>query len=137
MSLEVRGRGVGLGRTGVLGGLAGKRRPLPPRRVSSLAVTELRDLVGEGGVDLCGSLRERVEQLGRRAGDLRLAVLDRSPGNAVAVGELGAQHRLVQPAERALLALQVPGIEGHPSPIGRLDLGGDDDVGVELRVVLP
>jgi hypothetical protein len=51
------------------------------------------------------------------------------------VGELGAQHRLVEAAERALVTLEEAGVERQPSLVGGLHLGGDDEVGVQLRVV--
>ena len=72
-----------------------------------------------------------------QAGDLGLAVDDRLPADPVAVGQLGAQHRLVQAAQHPLVALQVAGVERQPPPVVGLDLGRDDGVGVHLRVVGP
>ena len=52
-------------------------------------------------------------------------------------GELGPQHRLVEAAEHPLVPLQVAGVEGQPAAVGCLDLGRDDGVGVDLRVIGP
>ncbi len=89
------------------------------------------------GFDLGGALGEHLEQLVGDTVDLGLALHDRSPGDAIAVGELGPQDRLVQPADGLLGLLRVVAVEGHPPPVRGDDLGGDDGVGVELRVVLP
>ena len=59
------------------------------------------------------------------------------PGDAEAVGELGAQGGVVDPADRALLLLEEPGVERQPPPGRVLDLGRDDGVGVQLRVHRP
>ena len=101
------------------------------------ALAELVDLVGQRVVDVAGPLREHVEQLVGDAGDLGLAVDDRSPVDAEAVGELGAQHRLVEAAEHPLVPLQVAGVERQPATVGGLDLGRDHGVGVDLRVIGP
>ena len=109
---------------------AGERRPLPLRRVPPVETPELVDLVGEGGVDLGGALRERVQELGGHAGDLGLSIFDRPPDDSIAVRELGPQHRLVQAAQCPLVTLEVAGVQRHPAALRRLDLGGDDDMGV-------
>ena len=134
---QVGDRLAGLAGPGVGGGFAGHGRPLPAGRVPALPGSELLDRVGQCCVDLRRALREHLQQLGRDAGDLGLAVDDRPPGDAVAVGELGAQHRLVQAAQHPLVPLQEPGVQGPPPPIDGLDLGRDHGVGVELRVVGP
>jgi hypothetical protein len=129
------GRCAGFGSARVLGGLPSEGGALPPGRVSTLPRPELADLDRQELVDLAGALGERGEQLGGHADDLGLALDDRTPGDAIAVGELGPKHRLVQAAEGSLLALEGAGVERHPPSRG-LDLGGDDDVAVELGVVL-
>ena len=54
--------------------------------------------------------------------------------DAEAVGELGSEGGVVDPADRALLVLQEPGIQREP-PAGRvLDLRRDHRVGVQLRI---
>ena len=93
------------------------------------------DLVGERSVDRHGPLGEDVEELVGDAGDLGLAVADRQPVDAEAVGELVAQHGLVEAAEHALVPLEVAGVERQPAAFRRVDLGGDDRVGVDLRIV--
>ena len=60
-----------------------------------------------------------------------------SHADPVAVGQLGAQHRLVQAAQHPLVALQVAGVQRQPPPVVGLDLGRDDGVGVQLRVIGP
>ena len=128
---------AGLAAAGVGGRFAGHGGPLPAGRVPALPVPELVDLDGQRGVDLGGPLREHLQQLGRDAGDLGLAVDDRPPRDPVAVGELGPQHRLVQAAQHPLVPLQVAGVQRQPPPVGGLDLGRDHGVGVQLRVVGP
>ena len=73
----------------------------------------------------CGPLREHLQQLGRHAGDLGLAVDDRLPADPVAMGQLGAQHRLVQAAQHPLVAFQVAGIQRPPPTV----------LGLHLRVM--
>ena len=57
--------------------------------------------------------------------------------DAVAGGELGAQHRLIQPTERPLEALQHAGVERQPATVLGLHLGRDHHMGVQLRVIEP
>ena len=115
----------------------GQRGAFPPRRVSAFALAELVELVGERGVDVGAALGEHVEQLVGDAGDLGLTVDDRPPLDAEAVGQLGAQHRLVQAAEHPLMPLQVAGVERVPAAVGGLHLGRDHGVGVDLRIIGP
>ena len=82
-------------------------------------------------------LENTDEQLVGDAGDLGLPVDDRPPRDPEAVGQLGAQHRLVQPAEHPLMPLQVAGVERPPAAVVGLHLGRDHGVGVDLRVVGP
>jgi hypothetical protein len=133
---EVAGGCAGLGGAGVARGLAGEGGAFPARGVPPFAVAERGDLVGQRGVDLGGALREHLKQFGGHAGDLGLAILDRSPCDAVAVAQLGPQHRLVEPADGALVALEVAGVQRHPLPVRSAHLGRDNDVGVDLGVVL-
>ena len=116
-------------------GFASQRRQSPAGRVSTLALPELIDLRRQLGLDLAGSLRERFDQFAGNAGDLGLTIDDLLPGDAVAMRQLGAEHRLVQPAKHALVPLEVAGVERHPSAFLGLDLGRDHGVGVQLRVV--
>jgi hypothetical protein len=134
---QVRDGLAGLARPGVGGGLAGHGGPFPAGRVPAFPGSELFDGVGQCCVDLRRAFRERLQQLGWDAGDLGLAVDDRPPRDAVAVGELGPQHRLIQAAQRPLVPLQEPGIQGPPPPIDGLDLARDHSMGVDLRVVSP
>ena len=53
------------------------------------------------------------------------------------VGELGTEDGLVETADHPLVSLQVAGIERVPAAVGGLDLGRDDGVGVDLRIVGP
>ena len=85
--------------------------------------------------DVGGPLGERVQELVGGAGDLGLAVDDRLPGDAEGVGELAAQHGLVEGAEHALVAFDVAGVEGQPAAVDSLHLRRDQRVGVELWVV--
>jgi hypothetical protein len=133
---EVAGGCAGLDGAGVARRLAGERGAFPARGVPPFAVAERGELVGQRGVDLGRALRERRQQPGGHAGDLGLAVLDRSPGDAVAVAQLGPQHGLVEPTQSALVALEVAGVQRHPLPVGAAHLGREDDVGVDLGVVL-
>ena len=94
---------AGLGGAGVGGRLPGDGGPLPAGGVPSFPFPEGVQLDGQRGVDLGGALGEHLQQLGGAAGDLGLTVDDRPPRHPVAVGQLGAQHRLVQAAEGPLL----------------------------------
>lgn len=127
---------VGLVGSAVLGGAPGEGGALPAGGVPALPVPELGQCHGDGVVDLDGALREHGEQLGGDPGQFRLAIRDRSPSDTEAVRELGAQHRLVEAAEGALLALEVASVEREPAAVGGPHLGGDHDVGVQLGVVL-
>ncbi len=104
-------------------------------RFATVGLDELRDAVVHLDGDVVGAFGELVQQLGRDTGDLGLAVDDGIERDAVAGGQLGAQDRLVEVAERLLVSLQHSPVEGVPAAVGGLDLGGDDDVGVELWVV--
>jgi hypothetical protein len=53
------------------------------------------------------------------------------------VGQLAAQHRLVEAAEHSLMALQVAGVECPSAAVVGLHLRRDDDVGVDLGVIGP
>ena len=113
----------------------GQRGAFPPGRLATFPVPEVVELVGERDVDVGAALGEHAEQLVGHAGDLGLAVDDRPPLDAEPVGELGAEDGLVEAAEHPLVPLQVAGVERVPAAVGCLDLGGDDGVGVDLRVV--
>jgi len=96
---------------------------LPLVRVASGAFGEVGDLGGERSIDLVGALGEGGQQVAGHGGHLGLAVLDGSPGDAEAVREFVAQHRLVEAADHPLVLLQVAGVERHPASVGGLHLG--------------
>jgi hypothetical protein len=121
---------------GVLGRLPLQRRTLEASRCPPIPIHELLDVVGERLVDLDAALRERLQQIRRDAGDLRLSVHNLTPGEPEPGGELRAQQRLIQPAQHALMTLQVSGVQREPAAIQRLRLRGDDGVGVDLGVVI-
>ena len=81
------------------GRLPGERSTFPAGRVPTLTLTELRQLHVAQRLHLRGPLREHSEQLGRDAGDLGLAMHDRSPHDAELVEHLGPQRGLVEAAE--------------------------------------
>jgi hypothetical protein len=128
---------AGLVGAGVSRRLPSEGGPLPRRRIPPLPPPELPHLGGQGVVDLGGALGEHLQQLPADAGDLGLPVHDRLPLHPIAVGELGPQDRLVQAAQHPLVALQVAGVQRQPAAIIDLDLGRDDRMGVELRVIGP
>lgn len=66
-----------------------------------------------------------------------MAALDRIPGDLEAAGQFAAERGVVDPADRSLLVLEEPGVEGEPAAGRVLDLGGDEGVGVQLRVNRP
>jgi hypothetical protein len=127
---------LALGRSGVLGSLPFDRGGLSTCRVSPLSFAEGGEEDDLEVLDLKHSLGERFEQLRRKARYLGLAVDDRAPLGAVAVGALGTQHRLVEVAEGVLVVLEVVAVERVPPAVRRLDLAADDSVRVQLRVVL-
>jgi hypothetical protein len=129
-------REPGLVGAGIECGVAFDGRSLSAGRVAALSFSERVEEHRAQVVHLVGALGELVEHLTGDLGDLGLAVDDRAPGDAVAVGELGAQHRLVEVAEGVLVVLEVVGVERVPPAVRGLDLAGDDGVGVELGVVL-
>jgi hypothetical protein len=114
---------AGLVRAGIDGGLALDRGEFPLVRIPTLATDELSNLRGDGVVDLLGPLREQLAHFDGDAEDLGLAVDDRFPGDAEAVGEFVAQHRLVEAAEHPLVLLHVAGVERQPATVIGLDLG--------------
>ena len=85
------------------------------------------DLLGNMWAQEWGNIYDVVAPKG--AGDLGLPVHHRLPGDPVAVGEFGAQHRLVQAAQHPLMPLQEPGIQRQPAPVDGLHLGGNHGVG--------
>ena len=119
---QIRDTVPGLADTGIGRRLPLQGGPLPPARVAALPETELVDLHRQRRVNLPGPLREHLQQLGRHAGDLGLAVDDRLPADPVAMGQLGAQHRLVQATQHPLVAFQVAGIQRPPAPVVGLHL---------------
>lgn len=128
---------AGLVNAGVGRGLAAEHRSFPPCRVAALAGGELGDLRLQRRVDLCGALGELGEQLGGGTGNLGLTVDNLTERDPVAVGELGAQHRLIEAAERSLMTLQEPRVEGQPSSVEGLHLGRHDQMGLQLRIIRP
>ena len=102
-------------------------RPLPD--------PELRQLELQGLGDLGGALGEHLDQLTGHARDLRLSAQDGPERQPVAGREFGAQHGLVEAAQGPLVALQYPSVQRPPASVVGLHLGGDHQVGVELRIV--
>ena len=135
---QIRDTVAGLVGAGVGRRLPGTARPVPTvvgsrpsRRRNSPTLT------ASAASTWPARLENTVQQLARQAGDLGLAVDDRLPRHPVAVGQLGSQHRLVQAAQHPLVPLQVAGVQRQPPAVVGLDLGRDDGVGVQLRVVGP
>ena len=113
------------------------RSTFEPRRMTALACFELLDPGIRFDVDLGGALGEHGEQLRVETGDLGLAVHDRLPPDTEPRRQLGAEHRLIQATEGALVLLQHPRIQRHPPPIRRLDLRRHHEMRVDLRVIQP
>ena len=106
-------------------------------RVASLAGVELGELDLERLLDLGGAFREPIQQPVRDTGDLSLTVDELTERDAVAGGELTSQHRLIQPTQRTLIALQGAGVECQPAPIIGLHLGRNHDMRMQLRIIQP
>ena len=117
--------------------LPGQRGPFPPRRITTLPHPELLDLHGERRVDLHRPLRQHRQQLGRDTGDVGLAVDYRFPRHPEPLPHPGTESGLVQATQHPLVVFQVAGIQRPPPPIHGLDFGGDDGVGVDLRIIRP
>ena len=100
-------------------------------------MTEVVELDRHCVLDRRGALGEHSQQILRDARDLSLALHDRPPPDPEAIGELVAQHRLVQAAEHSLMLLQIAGIERHPPALDGLHLRRDHGVGMDLRVIGP
>jgi len=81
---------AGLGGSSVRRCFAGERGAFPSCGIASLAGSEVVKLAGERSVHLGGALGEGRQQLLRHADDLGLPVLDRPPGDPIAVGQLGS-----------------------------------------------
>ena len=120
---------------------AGSRRRPPVRAASAPAASGGgRGRPGSGELHrqslggLLGALREQLPHLGVDRCQLGDAVDRRLPLHAEAAGQLGSEAGVVERREGALVALQSSGVEGEPPPARALDLRGDHDVGVELRV---
>jgi hypothetical protein len=113
---------VGLAPAGVGRSLPAECAPLLRGGVAAFAGPELGKLGLERSVDLRGALGELLEEFVGDAGDLGLPVHDLTPRDAVTGGQLGAQHRLIDPTQRPLVALQGACVEGEPAPLVGLHL---------------
>ncbi len=90
------------------------------------------------GQRLLGSFGPQLDQLGRHAGDLGLAVLaDRGPGQAEGAGQLVAQRGLVERAGGLLVRVDLMAVQGAPAPVAAADLVQHQGVGVQLRITGP
>jgi hypothetical protein len=95
------------------------------------------DQLGELGFDLTLPLRQDPPHTRGDAGQVPGAVRVGLPGDAEAVGELGPEGSVVDPADRALLAHQEPGVERQPPPSRVLHLRRDHRVAVQLGIDRP
>ncbi len=132
---QIRHAEPGLLRSGVDRGFAFHRRVLEPRRITTLTIEEVGELVTHLHIDLTGPLRELIEQLRRHAADLGLAVHDRIEHHPEPGRHLGAQHRLIEVAEGLLILLQRQRIQRIPATIRGLDLRRDHHMGMQLRII--
>ncbi len=105
-------RQSGLGAAGVGGGFAFDGGRFSTVRVPALAFQERFGEQFAEGFDLGGALGERIEQVVGYPDDLRLALVDGPPADAVAVRELSPQDGLVDAANGLLRLLDVVGVEG-------------------------
>ena len=119
------------------GCLSGQRSLLTPGRVTALTLIELGHLHREGVVDLHRPLRKQGQQLGGDTGDLSLTLNDFPEPDPVPVSEFGAQHRLIETTQRALVTFQHPRVQRQPTAIAGLHLARDHQMGVQLRIIRP
>ncbi len=117
LGAEVVGADAALGVSGVGCDFALDGRTYVERGVVAVLVAVLVETSGEFGVDFFGSFGEQLDQLGRHAGDLGLPLLDGGPCEAVAVGDLGSEGRLVHATEGGLVRHQLTSVQGAPSPV--------------------
>lgn len=103
--------------TGVEDGLPLQAPPLSQGRLTVVDVLEQVDLLVDAAVDGLGPLGELSKHVGRDVGDLGDAVGWLVPSHAEAAGHLGAQARVVEPAQRLLVLLDGPGVEGEPAAV--------------------
>jgi len=84
--------------------------------------------------DLPAPRGERGEQVGGEAGDLGDALDRGGPGDPETLGELPAQHRVVEVRGGQGVAVDGLGVDGGPLPVRAVEQVRDDEVGVQLRV---
>ena len=106
---------TGLVTASVRSSLAAHRAVFLRDRVTTLTAVEVSEQSLVGALDLDGAFRELLQQPLGHPGDLRLALHDLTEHHPVAGGQLGAQHRLIQPTQRPLEPLQRPGIQAPTS----------------------
>ena len=68
------------------------------------------------------------------AGDLGHAAPRRLPADTERPGQFGTELRLVEKPGRALVSVEVPAVQGSPTPVPSSGEVGDQNVGVQLRV---
>ena len=90
--------------------------------------------LGGLGFHLLGPLGEEPSGILRHACKFGVPLGGRAPGHPETPGQLGSQGSGVDPADRALLPLEKPGVEGQPLPRRVLHLGRDDGVRVQLGI---
>ncbi len=84
--------------------------------------------------DLGASPREMVDHCAWHAGDVGGPALDGVPAQAQALGELGAQRRLVEVAGRLRVPVQQPPVQRGPAAVRTLRRVRDHDVRVQQRI---
>ncbi len=95
-----------------------------------------------GGVDLGGAAGELAQQLVGQPDQCQgrvvpLAALAQLPAHGQATGQLVGQQPVVQLADRDRRRQHRAPVQTAPGPVGALDLVGDHQVGVQVRVVQP
>ena len=118
--------GTGVGLLGAPGVERGDHRRF--RRVLVADRHALFDLGPAGG--------ERLEDIGRDLREVVDAIVDRSPLDAEGDGQVVAQLRLVQVADRLRRGLDPTCVERRPLAVLTAHHVGDEDVRVEVRVAV-
>ncbi len=88
-------------------------------------------------LDLLAPGREHGEQVGRDADDLGDALLRCRPGDTEPLGELPAQHRVVEVGGGQRVPVHGPGVDRRPLAVRAAQQVRHHQVGVQLRVPGP